>query len=1192
MPDTDNLTGGFQGTYFTGYFDGNGHTISNLTIDDSGAGNDYLGLFGETGSGGQIKNLALKNVSITGGDNSNYLGGLTGWNTSGSNISNCHSTGAVSGGASSNHLGGLAGDNDGTISNCHSTGAVSGGNSSGLLGGLVGANDGGSISNCYSIGAVAGGSGSYVLGGLAGWNSDGGNISNCYSTGEVSSGANSLYLGGLVGSLASGTISNCFSTGTVTGGTNSTHLGGLVGYNSTGTISNCHSTGTVAAGNSSQYLGGLVGYSSGTISNCYSTATITGGNVSYYLGGLVGDNRDAISNCFSTGAVTGTSYLGGLVGATDGTISSCFSTAAVTGQNGSWYLGGLAGVNNNSISNCFATGPVSSGNPSQYLGGLVGYNNISISNCYSTGTVSGGAGISDIGGLVGYNDGGTVTDCFWDITTSGQATSAGGTGLSTENMKKQITFTNAGWDFDDIWRIRENAGYPKLHISDYSGGLGTAGAPYEIGTVSELLAMAANTGDYDAYFVLTANIDLAGAGPFTTAVIAVDANNSNGIFDGTVFSGVFDGNGHTISNLTIDTNSAGNDFLGLFGEIGSGGKIKNLGLKNVNITGGDNSVYLGGLAGWNASGSNISNCYSSGNISSGASSTHLGGLAGDNDGTISDCYSTGAINSGDNSTDLGGLVGLGGGTISNSYSTSDVNSGNSSQYLGGLIARNWGGGATINNCYSAGTVKGGGSSQNLGGLIGFNNSGGVSNCYSTGDVEGGANSQNLGGLVGHNFNATISNCYSTGTVTGTSNLGGLVGYNTNNSSISNCYSTGAVTGGVGSSGLGGLVGYNLDGSISNCYSTSTVTGGGAAEYLGGLVAVNNGGSINYCYSTGAVTGGVNYFGGLVGYNSGGGTISSCYFPDTEPNNGLGTPLKAAQMKQQKSFVGWDFVNIWWIAERAGYPKLFWQLNVTKCTVTAGSKPNTDKISFSGTMDATADDFNGINAVKVTIDSPDIVIPFDQNFPIDSNTFKKGKYNYSKTENGARKSFTYDVKTHKFAFSASNLDLSGLDCPVTAKIDINDFNATAELDETIVNGPKIPIPIKLMMGVKDVLRVDKCQVKHGKNPNTDQLSVKGAFAVEDPNVNMADRISEDLVVTLGAQQFTIPANKLKAGKGTFSCSKANVTEVGGGIATATFNFNTCSFILTIKNTANITATGTVDFGVAFADFNEVEQVTLP
>jgi len=135
----------------------------------------------------------------------------------------------------------------------------------------------------------------------------------------------------------------------------------------------------------------------------------------------------------------------------------------------------------------------------------------------------------------------------------------------------------------------------------------------------------------------------------------------------------------------------------------------------------------------------------------------------------------------------------------------------------------------------------------------------------------------------------------------------------------------------------------------------------------------------------------------------------------------------------------------------------------------------------------------------------------------------------------------------------------------------------------------------MMDVKNVLRVekpyDKFQVARGKKkPNTDQLSVRGGFAVEYPDVNMANRVSEGLVVTLGTQQFTIPANELKAGKDKFTCSKANVTE--GGIASATFNFITCSFTITIKNTEIVADAGAVDFGLEFADFDESVPVVLP
>ena len=264
------------------------------------------------------------------------------------------------------------------------------------------------------------------------------------------------------------------------------------------------------------------------------------------------------------------------------------------------------------------------------------------------------------------------------------------------------------------------------------------------------------------------------------------------------------------------------------------------------------------------------------------------------------------------------------------------------------------------------------------------------------------------------------------------------------------------------------------------------------------------------------------------------------------------------------------------------------IQVTKCTITAGSKDNSDKISISGKIDATADNFTDAAVIEVTVDSNDLVNPCVLTFPINS-PLKKGKYSYSGTdESGAKKSFKYDVKTHSFAFAAANVNLSGLDCPLTFDINVGGYLGTAEINETIVNGGK-PTPMTLLMGVQSSLRVDTCRVKPGKKSNTDKLSVKGGFAVEDTNVNMADRVSEGLVVILGTQTFTISKNDLKAGKGKFTCSKAKVTE--GGVATVSFDFNKGSFIMTISNT-NITASsGTVDFGVAFAGYSQIRQITL-
>jgi len=265
------------------------------------------------------------------------------------------------------------------------------------------------------------------------------------------------------------------------------------------------------------------------------------------------------------------------------------------------------------------------------------------------------------------------------------------------------------------------------------------------------------------------------------------------------------------------------------------------------------------------------------------------------------------------------------------------------------------------------------------------------------------------------------------------------------------------------------------------------------------------------------------------------------------------------------------------------------ISVNKCSVTAGSKANSDKISISGNMDATADDFNGVSVIEVTVDSNDMVNPCVQTFPINETTFKKGKYKCSKTEDSSKTSFTFDTKTSKFSFTAKNVDLSGLGCSLTIEIEIGDYTGAAEVNEAIVNGKK-PIPIKLMKGVKNSLRVDKIQIQLGKRLNSHRWSVKGGFAVEDPNVSMAYRISEGLVITSGTQKFTIPATELKAGKDKFTFKNAHIVE--GGLATGEFNFKTCRFMITIKNITIEAGSGAANFSVEFADFSEGVNVVLP
>jgi hypothetical protein len=325
----------------------------------------------------------------------------------------------------------------------------------------------------------------------------------------------------------------------------------------------------------------------------------------------------------------------------------------------------------------------------------------------------------------------------------------------------------------------------------YSGGTGDVNDPYLISTPADLNAVGDNSADWSGHFLLTADIDMS-AYTYTTALIAHDESHWSYYFQGTTFTGAFDGANHKIISLTIDTAGAGNSYLGLFGYIYSGGQVKNLGIENVNITGGDDSWYIGGLAGYSGRGS-ISNCYSTGEVTGGDDCRALGGLVGRNDygGHIINCDATGSVTGGDYSSYLGGLIGL-------------VGFGRSGE---------------IENCSATGNVVGGYGSVHLGGLVGYSEDGTISNCYATGQIIGGYNSLHLGGLVG---------VYEYGT-------------------ISNCYATGQIIGGDYSEGLGGLVGVHAYGTISNCYAVGQVAGGDHSESLGGLVGYDYGSPINSCF---------------------------------------------------------------------------------------------------------------------------------------------------------------------------------------------------------------------------------------------------------------------------------------------------------------------------------------------------------
>ncbi|MCK5833716.1 hypothetical protein KAH81_08610 [bacterium] len=164
------------------------------------------------------------------------------------------------------------------------------------------------------------------------------------------------------------------------------------------------------------------------------------------------------------------------------------------------------------------------------------------------------------------------------------------------------------------------------------------------------------------------------------------------------------------------------------------------------------------------------------------------------------------------------------------------------------------------------------------------------------------------GFFGYASGATIQDIGVTNVnITGAEQVGGLLGRNYDSSIISNSYSTGSVS---GSSFVGGLVGYTYNSTVSNNYSTGSVSG---SNSVGGLVGHNYLSTVSNSYSTGSVS---SFFsvGGLVGYNNSP-VENSFYDSETSgrsDNTGKGVPKTTLQMKTQSTFTdaGWDFTTIW------------------------------------------------------------------------------------------------------------------------------------------------------------------------------------------------------------------------------------------------------------------------------------------
>ena len=454
------------------------------------------------------------------------------------------------------------------------------------------------------------------------------------------------------------------------------------------------------------------------------------------------------------------------------------------------------------------------------------------------------------------------------------------------------------------------AGRVNYGATDNGGTLNIGGAAYTLlynnAAVQNINASNAALG---GTYALATSLDATGVSwtPIGTNGAGAVSNSSAG------FTGTFEGLGNTISNLTISLSGVNN--VGLFGYTSGSGSLRNIGLVNAAVTGGQNIGALAGQA--NAA---IVNAYVSGAVTGTATgTTTLGGLIGQmGGGGISGSFAAVTVSStGDKA---GGLAGeLSAGTISNSYATGSVSfaSGNPAGTLGGLVGALSGSGS-IANSHATGAVTA--NTNPSGGLVGnLSTTGSITNSYATGTVTGTAF---VGGLVGNQSAGNILDSYATGDVVASAQrTGGLVGRSIAGN-ITRSYATGAVSSASGNNYVGGLVGNKESGTISDSFATGSVTAPSAAT-SGGLVGNLSGtASVTTSFATGYVSA-LSGAGGLVGSKTGTGTVTDSYWntqtTGLSVSGGGGTGQTTAQL--QAALPTGFSASTWGNVAGASYPYL-------------------------------------------------------------------------------------------------------------------------------------------------------------------------------------------------------------------------------------------------------------------------------
>ncbi len=719
--------GGNGAKKFTGTFDGNGHTISGVNFNYNGY--EFEGLFGETDK------AVIKNVDIEANIAESTKAGALAAHVINGVVSACSSKGTVnSNGTGYTEGGGLIGSTAGsvTIRNCYSTANVHGESSDYYagVGGLIGIlADDCTLTTSYSAGKVSKPNNTNRVGGLVGFKGGDSFIADCFFS--AGSDCEDTQAGFLSNSRSmkskdlypywdftnvwaiDSKVNSGFPYLKRTAEYKPVEPNGLGTKASPYKISSAEELAAVARGEygTNNYSGYYVLTNDITIPGQYWTPIAGNGSSSFsgvfdgkghaikgltiaYTGyewqGLFGYiNKGTVKNLSVEVSIAESCKAGGITGHQDaGEISSCSTTGSITSKiKGYSEVGGIAGSADGKylIRNCYSRVNAEIASTDYYagVGGLVGVlsGDGILATSYAAGKAEKPNDTNRRGGLVGFKGGDAlVADCFYDITVSERKEKGAGFGISTEKMKSATPYVY--WDFTNVWAMdsSKNNGYPyHTYKKEYQpielDGAGSTVEPYYITNEQELAAVARGESPkgFGGCYVLEEDLNLS-----TEYWTPIGGNGAG------VFSGEFDGQGHTISGLSILYAGYGEE--GLFGT--TSGKISNLrvsgkisgtvttaglltgGLKGTGVVEGcavlgsvEGSSELGGMIGYTQDGAKVSNCYSRANaISTSTDYYHgVGGLIGAANSkiTLTNCYANGKVSK-NHTNNVSGLVGAAG----------------------------------------------------------------------------------------------------------------------------------------------------------------------------------------------------------------------------------------------------------------------------------------------------------------------------------------------------------------------------------------------------------------------------------------------------------------------------------------------------------------------------------------------------